>query len=222
MSGLRPMVPVPPQPWWVLPRHRPWQGAPVCDGERNSTNTGLAPGECRQGELELFHHSGWRDGSELAGSQGSLALDWDLSCLATNRWHPCLFTHRAPEHATWLKENYLPFKVGKPPFAYEKLGLNCYRQSGWSLEDFPLETLPFKTQEEPLFLYVSCWGVKLLDKLLNSKIKKHPESGFIPWVAAATAKYHFHAVSLPWSPVCRVAHPNCILGTGPGPSWIPE
>lgn len=41
----------------------------------------------------------------------------------------------------------------------------------WSLEDFPLETLPWETQREPLLLSLSCWGVKLLDRLLTSKTK---------------------------------------------------
>lgn len=71
-------------------------------GKGNSMSAGWAPGECRLWEEEVFHHSGWRDGSELVDSQESLAQGWDLSRLATNRWHSCLFPveHQNVHHSS--------------------------------------------------------------------------------------------------------------------------
>lgn len=65
--------------------------AVLYNGERNSARARLALGECRQQEQELFHHSGWRVGSVLTGSQGSLLTGWDFSHLTMNSWQPCWF-----------------------------------------------------------------------------------------------------------------------------------
>lgn len=108
--GLRPTVPVPPPHWWVLPKHLSWQGPRVQWGEQ---------------QHECWVSSGWMQ-TVGTGTLPSLRLErWvrvpgpglGLVTPGYKQMAPLPISHKAPEHAPWLKEDDLPFKGGNPPFA---------------------------------------------------------------------------------------------------------